>query len=158
MTSGRFRTVDGAGPPGHSGPAGLPESGARSPASYGRRLIALIIDGVLCVLVAGLVARPQQWSSLVLIVEYTFFVGLFGETPGMRLLRLRCVRVDTVTGEAVRRDLDRGPDRPVGQPLGPGRALARAVLLSLVLPAVVTDADGRGWHDRAAGSVVINSR
>jgi len=34
-------------------------------------------------------------------------------------------------------------------------ALVRTLLLGLVIPAVVTDDDGRGLHDRAAGTVVV---
>ena len=52
----------------------------------------------------------------VLIVEYGFFLGLFGATPGMFLLRLRCVRL--------------ADGRPVGIP----RALLRGVLLALSSP------------------------
>ncbi|MDT7682432.1 MAG: hypothetical protein QOG57_2742, partial [Pseudonocardiales bacterium] len=38
------------------------------------------------------------------------------------------------------------------------RALVRTVLLFFVVPAVVTNADRRGFHDRAAGVVVLRSR
>ena len=35
------------------------------------------------------------------------------------------------------------------------RAAARTALLLLVVPAVVQDGDGRGLHDRAAGTVIV---
>ncbi|CPU67518.1 Conserved membrane protein of uncharacterised function [Mycobacteroides abscessus] len=41
--------------------------------------------------------------------------------------------------------------------VGLGRGLLRTVLLCLVIPAVVWDADGRGLHDRAAGTVLVRS-
>ena len=34
-------------------------------------------------------------------------------------------------------------------------ALARTVLLCLVIPAVVWDSDGRGLHDRVAGTAIV---
>jgi uncharacterized RDD family membrane protein YckC len=75
----------------------------------------------------------------VFFFEYTFFTGFFGQTPGMRLLGLACVRVED------------------GRPLGIPRAAARALLLNLVIPAVVFDKDGRGLHDRVARSIVVRA-
>ena len=42
-----------------------------------------------------------------------------------------------------------------GGAIGIPRGLIRAVLLALVIPAVISDGDGRGVHDRAAGSIVV---
>lgn len=98
-----------------------------------------MIDWILCLLVSRLFADPltEGWAPVsVLILEYTFFVGFFGQTPGMRLLRLRCLGVAT------------------GRPVGPVRALVRGVLLAIVIPALVMDDQQRGWHDRAAGTIV----
>lgn len=110
-----------------------------APSLLGRRFAALVVDGALSALVAGLFTRPEaprQWSSVALIAEYVFFLGFFVQTPGMRLLGLRCVRLAD------------------GRPLGVPRALLRVALLFLVVPALVVDDGGRGAHDRAAGSVV----
>jgi uncharacterized RDD family membrane protein YckC len=110
-----------------------------APASLGRRFGALLIDWLLCLLVSRLFANPvtEGWPPVgVLIVEYTFFVGFFGQTPGMRLLRLRCLGAGT------------------GRPVGPLRALLRAVLLALVVPALIMDNLRRGLHDRVAGTIV----
>lgn len=117
------------------------------PAPFGRRALALLVDGALSVLAASAFARPQLWSSVVFIVQATFFLGLFAETLGMRLFGLRCVRLDSLTA-----------DSPNGQRLGLPRAFLRAVLLSLVLPAAVMDARGRGYHDRWTGSIVVRTR
>jgi uncharacterized RDD family membrane protein YckC len=112
-----------------------------TPATFGRRLAALAVDWALSFLVAQLITQdappPGLWISAVFFFEYTFFTGLFGQTPGMRLLGLACVRVED------------------GRPLGIPRAAVRAFLLNLVIPAVVFDKDGRGLHDRVARSVVI---
>jgi uncharacterized RDD family membrane protein YckC len=106
-----------------------------------RRFGALLVDWLLCLLVAGLLDRfPNNWAPVVLIVEYAFFLGLFGQTPGMRLTRIACVSI--VDG------------RPVGIP----RAFLRGVLLALFVPALIMDRQRRGWHDRAAGTIVIDTR
>ena len=112
------------------------------PATFGRRFAAVTVDWLLSFLVAGLFttgATPGLWVTAVFFLEYTFFTGLFGQTPGMRLLGLACVRLDD------------------GRPLGLARAAQRAFLLNLVVPAVIFDKDGRGLHDRAAGSVVVRT-
>jgi uncharacterized RDD family membrane protein YckC len=106
-----------------------------------RRFGALMVDWLLCLLASGFIDRfPNNWPVFVLIVEYAFFIGLFGQTPGMRIVRIACVsHVD-------------------GRPIGIPRALLRGFLLALVLPALILDRQRRGWHDRAAGSIVIDTR
>jgi uncharacterized RDD family membrane protein YckC len=110
------------------------------PASIARRFGALVVDWLLCLLIARLFADPlrQGWAPvLVLIAEYGFFVGLFGQTPGMWVTKIRCLGFSD------------------GRPIGVPRALLRGFLLALVIPAVISDTDRRGLHDRAAGSVMI---
>ena len=113
-------------------------------ASFGRRFGALLIDWALCTLIASLLVRDLRsnpWPQLgVFVLTHAFFIGLFGRTPGMAPARIRCV--STADGGAI----------------GLPRALLRAVLLALVIPAMISDREGRGLHDRAAGSVVVSSR
>lgn len=116
---------------------GRPAEGTDSVASFGRRLGAFVIDAVLSALVAGaFVQPPELWSYAPLTAAYVLLVPLVGQTPGMRLLGLRLVTMQ-------------------GGPLPLPRALLRFVLLGLLLPAVITDPDGRGLHDKAAGTVVL---
>jgi uncharacterized RDD family membrane protein YckC len=113
---------------------------ALEPASLGRRFAALIVDWSLCVAVSNLFADPVRdgWPPVaVLIGEYAFFVGLFAQTPGMWLARIKCV---SFSG---------------GGRIGVMRALIRAVLLALVVPALVMDGLRRGLHDRAVDSIVV---
>ena len=118
---------------------GLPESGPGSSASFGRRAAAYVLDAVVAALVAGaFVQPPELWSFVPLAVGYVLLVPLVGQTPGMRLLRLRLVTVQ-------------------GGPVPLPRALLRFALLSLLLPAVIVDPDGRGLHDKAAGTVVVRA-
>jgi uncharacterized RDD family membrane protein YckC len=124
-----------ASPPGAVSPAQTEVAG------FGRRLGALLIDWALCTLVASLLVddlRANPWPQLgVFVLVHAFFVGLFGQTPGMWVARIRCV--STVDGGAI----------------GLPRAILRAILLALVIPAVISDGDGRGLHDRAARSIMI---
>lgn len=110
------------------------------PASLGRRFGALMIDWILCLLFANIFADPVRdgWAPVVvLIAVYGFFVGLFAQTPGMRLTGIRCVAY------------------PDGGGIGVPRATLRGVLLCLVVPALIMDERQRGLHDRAAGSIVV---
>ncbi|GAA1424598.1 RDD family protein [Streptomyces thermospinosisporus] len=121
---------------------GLPESGPGSIARPGRRLGALAVDWSLCVLIAyGLITdgygqATGNWALLIFLVLSILTVGTLGFTPGKRLFGLRVVQVGT------------------GQ-VHPGRALLRSVLLCLAVPALIWDRDGRGLHDRLAGTVEI---
>lgn len=107
-----------------------------------RRFGALMVDWLLCLLVARIMGPfpHNNWAPIVLIVEYAFFLGLFGQTPGMRLMKIACVSV--------------ADGRPVGIP----RAFLRGLLLALLVPALIMDRQRRGWHDKAAGSIVIETR
>ena len=126
-----------AGPPAAGAPAWL---AGHEPAPLGRRLGALLADWLLCVLVSAFFADPRTsgWPPVaVLLVANTLFVGLFGQTPGMYVTRLRCVSFAD------------------GGAIGLPRALLRAALLVLVVPTLIMDALRRGLHDRVAGSIVL---
>lgn len=122
---------------------GLPEKGRGAMAPFGRRLIAIFVDWALCSLIAVAFLGYEWgghggsvWPLLVFAVENVLLVGTLGSTFGHRLLGLRVIRFD-------------------GHPAGPLRALVRTVLLCLAVPALIFDRDGRGWHDRAAGTVIV---
>jgi hypothetical protein len=154
--SGGMARITGSwlsGPPADSGgPAtpefpgaelGLPKTGAGSLAGMGRRIAALFVDWMIALGIAALIVRGSSASSVTLLIWFVIGVGavtLFGFTPGQYFLRLRTVRIDA--------------DAPVGFV----RALARQVLLLFVVPALFTDADGRGMHDRATGTALVRSR
>jgi uncharacterized RDD family membrane protein YckC len=113
-------------------------------AALSRRFLALFVDWILCLLIGTFIGKlmgsSQPWqATVVLIAEYTFFVGLFAQTPGMSLLRIRCVSITD------------------GGRIGVPRAFLRGLLLALLIPALVLNKDQRGWHDRAAGSVVVKN-
>ena len=112
------------------------------PAKFGERFLALLVDWLLCLMLASAIVPVRGggvWASAFLVVEYAVFAGLFTQTPGMRVAKIRCVRLD-------------------GAKLGVWRALVRGALLALVVPALVMDGDRRGLHDKAADSIMIRTR
>ncbi|WP_392465999.1 RDD family protein [Arsenicicoccus cauae] len=126
---------------------GLPASGPGAMAPLGRRVLALLVDWLLCCAIAiGLLRMPVGATGLdsfiplvVFAVENVLLVGTAGCTIGHRLLGLHVRRV-------------------AGGPLGVVGAALRTLLLLLVIPPVVWDSDGRGLHDKAAGSVIVRTR
>ena len=116
---------------------------AWEPATLLRRFAALMVDWIACLLITGTFTSPitEPWVPVaILIAEYGFFIGLFGQTLGMWVAGIRCLSVDDL--------------RPVGIP----RALLRGILLALVVPALIMDEDRRGVHDRYAGTAVMAGR
>ncbi len=113
-----------------------------TPASWGRRLLALVVDWVTCLAVveglvaAGLLAgNPNGLGTLGLFVlESALFTALAGGSFGKLATRLRVVRHDRS-----------------GQPVSLLRALARSALVALLIPPLLSF-DGRGLHDVAAGT------
>ncbi|MCA1655372.1 MAG: RDD family protein [Pseudonocardiaceae bacterium] len=130
---------------------GLPQDGPGSVAPRGVRLVAFLVDLVLMALVTSVfvevdVNRPEVMqrfnyvSVLVWFVVTVVMIGLIGFTAGKALFGVRVVRLD---------------GRPMVTPL---RALPRTLLTGLILPAAISDADGRGLHDKLTGTVVVRTR
>ncbi len=115
---------------------GLPEKGPGSVAGIGRRLGALLIDWVVCTLIALAAFHDQYWTLAVFAAQDYLLTALTGLTLGKRLTGIRVARLD-------------------GRPVGFLWALVRTVLLLTVIPPLVADRDLRGLHDRAANTIVI---
>ncbi|WP_026929302.1 RDD family protein [Glycomyces tenuis] len=128
--------------------AGADEAG-QDLAGLGERFTALFIDWVACLVLTYLLewiglgipgpAGVNVATPVLFIVYYSFAMTVGSQSLGMAIMRIACVSAAT------------------GGRLGLPRAVLRAVLLSLVLPALTTLADPyhRGLHDRAAGSVML---
>jgi uncharacterized RDD family membrane protein YckC len=107
--------------------------------SFTRRIAAIAIDWWLSLLITrGLLGVGSWWVAAVLAVEYVVLLPTLGMTVGMRIAGIRVANI--VSGG--------------GLPRWPA-VIVRTALLLLVVPAVVYDRDGRGLHDRAAGTVVV---
>jgi uncharacterized RDD family membrane protein YckC len=127
----------------------LPQIGPGSVAPMGRRLLALIVDWVLCYVIASGIVRHSisavndahyqqaQWVALLLFAfEVYLLTAISGLTVGKRLLGLRTTRTD-------------------GSRPGFRWAALRTLLLLCVIPACITDRDLRGLHDRASDTIVV---
>ncbi len=111
----------------------------------GRRIAALTVDWFIA---SGLVAlgislgivNGETRATAVLVVWFLLGVvslRLFGFTPGQLVLGLMVVPVDNRLH------------------VGTGRAIIRGLLIALAVPALFTDADGRGMQDRLTATAVV---
>jgi hypothetical protein len=65
---------------------GLPEEGSGSVASIGRRLLALLLDWLLCTLIALAVFHSRWWTLPIFAAETYLLTALTGFTVGKRVL------------------------------------------------------------------------
>jgi uncharacterized RDD family membrane protein YckC len=127
---------------------GLPPDGVSSVAGFGRRLAALTVDWLLGYLIALLFVggNPLAFPGFSWIVLGVWFlltaapVAAIGASAGMTALGIRVASLDS---------------RAV---IGVPRAVLRTALIAIVFPPVFRDADGRGWHDLAARTIVVRTR
>ncbi len=129
---------------------GLPESGPGSIARPGRRIGALLIDYLAATIIATAFLGYDQFAlpteagltqfapMLVFAVLQILFIPTAGGSPGHRILGMRVVRRD-------------------GGWVGLWRPIVRTLLLVVVVPAVIWDADQRGLHDKAVGTILIRA-
>lgn len=116
-------------------------------ASWGRRILALVVDWTVCTLVVVVFLGPAGWSEDrasgvytmgVFVLESTVLTALLGGSFGKLVTGLRVLRQD-------------GSDRPPDLL----RSLLRVVLVCLVVPPVIYKPDGRGLHDLAVGTATV---
>jgi uncharacterized RDD family membrane protein YckC len=133
-------TTDTDGPDYPGQRLGLPERGPGSAASFGPRILAIIIDWLPCSVAAQLFTKNPAFSALALFALVTVVsIAIAGRTVGHAAAGLRVALLD-------------------GRRAGFGAAVTRTVLLCLLIPPVVYNLDGRGLHDRAAGTIVLRTR
>lgn len=118
---------------------GLPPTGSGSIARLGRRLGAIAIDWACAVVISiAFFAYDPIATLVVFAIVQIAFIPTLGGSPGHRLLGMRVERFG-------------------GGWVGLWRPIVRTLLLALVIPAVIWDADQRGLHDKAAGSVLVRT-
>jgi uncharacterized RDD family membrane protein YckC len=123
--------------------------GPSSVAPMGRRLVALIVDWVLCELIVSGITRHNLFAGgdahyftalygtlALFAAEVYLLTAISGLTVGKRLLGIRVIRTDG------------------GRP-GFGWAAVRTALLLCVVPPLLADRDLRGLHDRASDTIVV---
>lgn len=129
---------------------GLPEEGDGALAGTKARLGAFVLDLLAGALIGGLlrvfVEDPTLGQRSLAVnaafaLEVLLLTALTGRSLGMGIVGIRVARLADRTGV-------------------PGflPAAIRTALLLLLIPAIVVDRDGRGLHDKAAGTVVLRGR
>jgi uncharacterized RDD family membrane protein YckC len=112
------------------------------PASWGRRLLALMLDWIACTFVAFAIlgseryqhARGSSWLVLgIFLLETGIGTALVSGSFGQLLTGIRVLRTD-------------------GQRLNLLLALLRSFFVCLVVPPAIFKPDGRGLHDLWTGS------
>lgn len=122
-------------------------------ASFGRRLVAALLDGLILGVVGGILGASLGDSDrstsnglgvLLGILYYTYFEGSTGQTLGKRALGIRVISLEG------------------GGSIGYGRAFIRYVgrivsTIPLLLGYLwmLWDREKQTWHDKFAGSVVV---
>jgi len=116
---------------------GLPESGPRSTPSYVRRVGALAVDWALAVVISLLFFDYNAFATLIIFVAMSAVTALLtAGTPGHLVFR---IRIAPIRGGA----------------LGIIQPLVRPLLIALVVPALLSDEDMRGAHDRLVGTILV---
>jgi uncharacterized RDD family membrane protein YckC len=120
-------------------------------ATWARRILALVVDWFASTLVVIFaLGGVDHWAGdqraglyvlVVFVLESALFTALSGGSFGQLATRLRVVRVN-------------GDPRPIPILL----ALARQLLVALVVPPLVFRPDGRGLHDLAVGTATVSVR
>lgn len=108
-----------------------------------RRALGLLVDWVIAQLISMVAfgaelgaGGAQSFVPLgILAVINILSITAFAATPGQALLRLQVLQV-----------------RPGSFPL---QVVIRTALLCLFIPAVLSDRNGRGFHDAGAGTVIV---
>jgi uncharacterized RDD family membrane protein YckC len=127
---------------------GLPESGPRSIARAGRRLIAVALDWAIATAVSvvffttgeTVLDRLAASNAAVTLIAFALlqiaFIPTVGGSLGHLALGMRVVPVKAGW-------------------IGVLKPVIRTALLCLFIPAVIWDRDQRGMHDRLAGTVLV---
>jgi len=124
---------------------GLPATGRGAVAGWPRRILALFVDWIASLLVAGFFVGPgvlssqgsESWATLlVFFVEVSLFTALVGGSFGQLVTKVAVVRLD-------------------GTPVNLLVAMVRTLLICAVVPPVIYNRDQRGLHDLAAGTITV---
>ncbi len=124
---------------------GLPASGPGSRAGWGRRFVALFVDWMIANILVVITTGATPWDAdfvtwlplLYWFVTVSLSTALTGASIGQHWLKLRVIRLDR-------------------RPVGLLRGGLRTALIALVIPPLVLDGNGRGLHEVATGTVVVN--
>lgn len=116
---------------------GLPENGPGSLARMPRRILAIFIDwGIAWLFSIAFFGGSNDFTLAAFGLMQWVLIATLGYSIGMRVCLIAVRRLDGLWN-------------------GFWRSLIRTVLLLMVIPVAVWDADNRGLHDKAAGTVLV---
>lgn len=112
----------------------------------GKRILALIFDWVAAILVVQVIPNGPDYGTqsnslltlLVFAIEVTLFTWMMGSSFGQRIVGLRV------------KDLIKDSNPTLVQ------SLIRTLLIVVLIPPLLADAEGRGLHDRIAKTKITN--
>jgi hypothetical protein len=124
----------------------------------GRRLAGLAIDWTLSLVISSAFFADQAAVATAGPVERVFLVGSSGATLAIWAAQ-HFLLVSTLGTTIGHRVVGARVTREDGSsPVGLIGGAIRTVMLMLVVPALFTDVDGRGYHDRAARTRLVLTR
>jgi uncharacterized RDD family membrane protein YckC len=147
-SSSTGRSVGSAGSSYAGQRLGLPAAGPGSVASWTRRFVALFVDWMASLLVAGgltggAALTSHGWATwmpmLVFLVEASLLTPLVGGSFGQVLTRVAVMHPD-------------------GRPVSLLAAVLRTFLVCLVVPPLIYNMDRRGLHDLLTNTVTVRRR
>jgi uncharacterized RDD family membrane protein YckC len=111
-----------------------------------KRIVALIFDWAAAIFVVQILPNAPVyatqsnavWTLVVFAVQITLFTWLIGASFGQKIVGLKVIDSN----------LNRNPSLL--------KSLIRTVLIVLVIPPLLADAEGRGLHDRLAKTKIIS--
>ena len=122
-------------------------------ASFGKRFLAALLDGIIVGVIGGILGRilgggpaGQAFSAAVALGYYIYFEGGKGATLGKKALGLKVISTSGAS------------------PIGYGSAAVRyvgrivsAIPLALGYLWMLWDKDKQTWHDKIAGTYVVEA-
>ena len=111
-----------------------------------KRILALIFDWVAAILVVQVIPNGPDYGTqnnslltlLVFAIEVTLFTWMMGSSFGQRIVGIRV------------RDLVKDSNPTLVQ------SFIRTLLIVVLIPPLLADAEGRGLHDRIAKTKITN--
>ena len=111
----------------------------------GKRILALIIDWAAAILVVQVIPNGPEYGTqsnslltlLIFAIEVALFTWMMGSSFGQRIVGIRVRDFST----------DKNPTLL--------QSLFRTLLIVLLIPPLLADAEGRGLHDRLAKTKLI---
>lgn len=119
---------------------GRPQHGPASVARWGVRFVALAIDWGIALGISWAFLHSDPWVNLgIFLAMQILMVGFFGYSLGHRIMGMQVQKMS-------------------GKPINFLDALIRSLLVALIIPPFLQDADQRGLHDRLRGNILVMIR